>query len=141
MNLLILIICALIGYLLGSISFARVVLKLVGAGRKISELEIHVEGSNENARVEVSVMKMPKGGLPFLKNSENSVCEQLLPAQDVGVWLRDYSGKRMKFPITETIITSYCQGGLLLFNPETREGHIYLLKQGFKRFQCLYRLL
>jgi glycerol-3-phosphate acyltransferase PlsY len=53
MNLLILIICALIGYLLGSISFARVVLKLVGAGRKISELEIPVEGSNENARVEI----------------------------------------------------------------------------------------
>jgi glycerol-3-phosphate acyltransferase PlsY len=49
----ILIISALIGYLLGSISFARIGLRLAGADRDISELEIPVEGADDTARVEV----------------------------------------------------------------------------------------
>jgi glycerol-3-phosphate acyltransferase PlsY len=47
------IICALIGYLIGSVSFARIGLKLAGIKRDISELEIPVEGSDETARVEI----------------------------------------------------------------------------------------
>jgi glycerol-3-phosphate acyltransferase PlsY len=47
------IISALIGYLLGSISFARIGLRLAGADKKITELEIPVKGSDETARVEV----------------------------------------------------------------------------------------
>ncbi|TFG16690.1 MAG: glycerol-3-phosphate acyltransferase [Promethearchaeota archaeon] len=47
------IICALIGYLIGSVSFARIGLKLAGIKRDISELEIPVEGADETARVEI----------------------------------------------------------------------------------------
>jgi glycerol-3-phosphate acyltransferase PlsY len=47
------IISALIGYLLGSISFARIGLRLAGADRNISELEIPVEGADDTARVEI----------------------------------------------------------------------------------------
>jgi glycerol-3-phosphate acyltransferase PlsY len=53
MELSISIICALIGYLIGSISFARVGLRLAGIKRDISELEIPVEGTDETARVEI----------------------------------------------------------------------------------------
>ena len=53
MELSILIIAALIGYLLGSISFARIGLRLAGSDRDISELEIPVEGSDETAKVEI----------------------------------------------------------------------------------------
>jgi glycerol-3-phosphate acyltransferase PlsY len=50
---LIFIISALIGYLLGSISFARIGLRLARADRKITELEIPIEGADETPRVEV----------------------------------------------------------------------------------------
>jgi glycerol-3-phosphate acyltransferase PlsY len=53
MELSITIISALIGYLIGSISFARVGLRLAGSDRDISELEIPVEGTEETARVEI----------------------------------------------------------------------------------------
>ena len=53
MELLIVILSALIGYLVGSISFARVGLRLAGIKRDISELEIFVEGADESARVEI----------------------------------------------------------------------------------------
>ncbi|MHA2600691.1 MAG: glycerol-3-phosphate acyltransferase [Candidatus Thorarchaeota archaeon SMTZ1-83] len=53
MDPLIFIVSALIGYLAGSISFARIGLRLAGADREISELEIPVEGAEESARVEI----------------------------------------------------------------------------------------
>lgn len=63
------IISALIGYLLGSISFARIGLRLAGADKKITELEIPIEGSDETTRVEVfganaaSMILGAKGGI------------------------------------------------------------------------------
>jgi glycerol-3-phosphate acyltransferase PlsY len=80
----ILIISAIIGYLLGSISFARIALRLARADRNISELEIPVEGTDETARVEIfganaasmilgakagiaiGIMDMLKAALPML---------------------------------------------------------------------------
>ena len=53
MELSIAIICAIIGYLIGSVSFARIGLKLSGIKRDISELEIPVQGADETARVEI----------------------------------------------------------------------------------------
>ena len=53
MDLSIPVISALIGYLIGSISFARIGLRLAGIKRDISELEIPVEGADETARVEI----------------------------------------------------------------------------------------
>jgi glycerol-3-phosphate acyltransferase PlsY len=47
------LICSLMGYLIGSVSFARIGLKLAGIKRDISELEIPVEGTDETARVEI----------------------------------------------------------------------------------------
>lgn len=84
MELSILLISALIGYLVGSISFARIGLRLAGAERDISELEIPVEGADESARVEIfganaasmilgakagiaiGIMDMLKAALPML---------------------------------------------------------------------------
>jgi glycerol-3-phosphate acyltransferase PlsY len=53
MEFSILIISSLIGYFLGSISFARIGLRLAGSDRNISELEIPVEGAGETAKVEI----------------------------------------------------------------------------------------
>lgn len=99
------------------------------------------QDSKKNARVEVSILKAPKGGLPFLKNSGNSVFERLLSTQDVAAWLREAPGYTEDFPISEKTISSYCLGGLLLFNPGTTAGRMYLLKPGPGCFQPLYRLL
>ena len=43
----------LVGYLIGSISFARVGLRVAGINRDISELQIPVEDAEEDARVEI----------------------------------------------------------------------------------------
>jgi glycerol-3-phosphate acyltransferase PlsY len=69
MEPLVFIISVLIGYLLGSISFARIGLRVAGADSKISELEIPVEGADESARVEIfganaaSMILGAKGGI------------------------------------------------------------------------------
>lgn len=93
-----------------------------------------------NASVEVSIVDAPKGGMPFLNSAETRVIEQLVSTRDVAAWLQEYQGCREEFSVPETTISSYGQGGLLLFNPDVKEGHIYLFQRGSKRFQPLYRL-
>jgi glycerol-3-phosphate acyltransferase PlsY len=69
MEPLIFIASTLIGYLLGSISFARIGLRLAGADRNITELKIPVEGADDSARVEIfganaaSMILGVKGGI------------------------------------------------------------------------------
>jgi len=99
------------------------------------------EGFKENAKLAISILNMPKRGLPFLNNAKIPVVEQLVPTKDVAAWLREYKGYQEDFSITETTISSLCQGGLLLFDPDVKEGHMYLLQRGYKTFQPLYRLM
>ena len=53
MNPLLIVLSILIGYFIGSISFARIGLKLAKANKNISELEIPIEGEDESAKVEI----------------------------------------------------------------------------------------
>lgn len=53
MNEFIFAISILVGYLVGSVSFTRIGLKIAKANKKISELKISVEGETQSARVEI----------------------------------------------------------------------------------------
>lgn len=94
-----------------------------------------------DAEVEVSILKKADGRFPFQENVKVKIFQQLLPTQDVVAWLRKSPEYTEDFPINEKTISSFCQGGLLLFNPNTARGRIYLLEQGARRFQALYRLV
>ena len=69
MEPMIFIVSILVGYLLGSISFARIGLRLAGVDKNITELEIPVEGADSSARVEIfganaaSMILGAKGGI------------------------------------------------------------------------------
>lgn len=94
-----------------------------------------------DAKVEVCILKKPNDRFPFLGKAVNPIFEQLIPTADVAAWLREVPGFTEDFSISEETICSFCLGGLLLFNPRINDGHIYLLNQGPRRFQPLYRLL
>ncbi len=95
---------------------------------------------SEAARVEVSVSGKGNNGLPLNDRDQKRVFEQLLPTKKVVAWLRDTISHPGDFPLHEKTICSFCLGGLLLFDPETARGHIFLLRQGPRRFQPLHRI-
>ena len=51
MNPWIVVLAAVIGYLLGSISFARIIYRLVAPGEELTGMELDIEGSDEKVRV------------------------------------------------------------------------------------------
>jgi len=93
------------------------------------------------SRVEIRVLKRPKNRLSPWEKVERPIFEQLLPTQDVVTWLRESPEYPEDFLLNEKAICSYCLGGLLLFDPGTAGGRIYLLNQGASCFRPLYRLL
>lgn len=95
---------------------------------------------SEAARVKVSVSGKGNNGFPLSAREQERVFEQLLPPKEVAAWFRDTLKHTGDFPIQEKTICSFCLGGLLLFDPETARGHIYLLRQGARRLQPLYRI-
>lgn len=51
MNLWIVVLAAVVGYLLGSISFARIIYRLVAPGEELTGMELDIEGSDEQIHV------------------------------------------------------------------------------------------
>jgi len=94
-----------------------------------------------DAEVVVSILNKPNDRFPFQEKAGSLIVEQLLPTRDVVAWLREVPGYTEDFPIGQKTISSFCQDGLLLFNPGTAAGRMYLLRQGHGYFQPLYRLL
>jgi len=92
------------------------------------------------ASVEVSTLGRARNGFPLKTRDQNRVLEQLLPPKETAAWLRNTLNHTGDFPIHEKLICSFCLGGLLLFDPETAKGHIYLLRKGRRRFQPLHRI-
>lgn len=92
------------------------------------------------ASVEVSTLGRARNGFPLKTRDQNRVLEQLLPAKETAAWLRDTLNHTRDSPIHEKLIYSFCLGGLLLFDPETAKGHIYLLRKGRRRFQPFLRI-
>jgi len=93
-----------------------------------------------DAKMKVNILKKPDDNFPIRSTARNPISEQLLSTQDVAAWLRQVPEYHDDFPISEKTICSFCMDGLLLFNPVTAAGRIYLLKQAPGFFQPLYRL-
>jgi len=98
-------------------------------------------GQRCDAEVEVSILEKAHDELPYQGNTKPPIFEQLLPIQKVAAWLRAFPEYTEDFPISEDSVSAYCHGGLLLFDPNTKAGRIYLLRQGSRRFQPIYRIL
>jgi len=93
-----------------------------------------------DAEITVSVLERHNHGFPVWATTGNPVFEQLLSTPEVVEWLKELSEYREDFPISERTISSFCLDGLLLFDPDTASGRIYLLKPGIECFKPLYRL-
>ncbi|HJX34573.1 MAG TPA: hypothetical protein VJ373_05285, partial [Desulfatiglandales bacterium] len=97
-------------------------------------------GQKGDAEIKVSILKNLNNNSPVNKRGRNRVFEQRLPTKDVMGWFSKLPWYIDDFPITERTISSLCMDGLLLFNPESSDGCIYLLKDGPGCFQPIYRL-
>lgn len=93
-----------------------------------------------HAKITVSILERPNHGFPVRETTGNPVFEQLLSTTEVVEWLKEISEYKEDFPISERTISSFCLDGLLLFDPDTVSGRIYLLKPGIECFKPLYRL-
>ena len=98
-------------------------------------------GKGEGSRIDVSILKKTNGRFLVRSTARNPVFEQLLPTEEVAAWLEKSPGYTEDFPISKRTISSFCLGGLLLYNPDIAAGRMYLLEQGPACFRPLYRLL
>ena len=90
-----------------------------------------------DAKIVISVLKIPHNGFPVRSTSTNPIYEQLLSTPDVAAWLREVPDYKEDFPISKRTICSFCLDGLLLFDPITAAGRIYLLRQDLLCFRPL----
>jgi hypothetical protein len=95
---------------------------------------------SRDAEIAVSVLETENHPFQFQATNGNAVFEKLLSTRDVASWLRELKGHKEDFPISERTISSFCLGGLLLFDPDTASGRINLLNPGPECFKPLYRL-
>ena len=94
-----------------------------------------------DAEIRVSVMDIPKGNpFPFGIATGEAVMEKLVPIQDAAVFLEQVPEHLGNFPINKTTVTSFCINGLLLFDPGSKSGRVYLLNVGPEVFKPLFRL-
>ncbi len=94
-----------------------------------------------NANISINILKNTNDTFPVQATERNSSLERLLPTREVEVWLKKFPEYMNGFPISERTICSLCPEGLLLFNPDTTAGRIYIFKQATECFHSLYRLL
>jgi hypothetical protein len=94
-----------------------------------------------DAEIKVSILKNTNGLSPTVGRGGDSSFEQQLVSREVFAWLSGSPDFQEDFPENETTIASSCLDGLLLFDPDTAAGRIYLLNEGRECFRPLHRLL
>lgn len=94
-----------------------------------------------DAEIKVNIPKNTNGFLSSGKKEGDSGFEQQLNSKEVFAWLSGSPDFQEDFPQNETTIASSCLDGLLLFDPDTAAGRIYLLNEGPECFRPLHRLL
>lgn len=98
-------------------------------------------GEIADAEIEISILKNANDHPPIQRESGNVHFEKRLNSRDVFSWLSQFPEYERDFPEHETTIASSCLDSLLLFDPHTAAGRIYLLKWGPECFRPLHRLL
>jgi hypothetical protein len=97
-------------------------------------------GQGKDAEIKVSVLNNNDEISSLKDRGWKDIIEQLLSTCEVIEWLNKNHPGTNDFPITEATISSSCLDGLLLFNPDSLDGRIYLLKDGPECFIPIYRL-
>lgn len=101
----------------------------------------HSSNQKIDAEIKVNILNNGNDGFHVHETDRNPSFERLLPTREVELWLRKFPEYMKDFPISERTICSFCPEGLLLFNPDTTAGRIYIFKQPTECFHSLYRLL
>ena len=94
-----------------------------------------------DTEIKVIILKNTNGFSPTLGKAGDSNFEQQLISKEVFAWLSRSPDYQEDFPENEATIASSCLDGLLLFDPDTAAGRIYLLNEGIACFRPLHRLL
>ncbi len=97
-------------------------------------------GKTADAEIEISILKDTHNHSPIQGEAGNAHFEQRLNSRDVFSWLSQFPEYKKDFPEHENTIASSCLDSLLLFDPDTAAGRIYLLKKGPECFRPLHRL-
>ena len=98
-------------------------------------------GQRENVENRVNIVITKNGNFPVRVINQNSGFEQLVPILEIEARMRKLIDPMDDFPISERSICSTCPDGLLLFNPDTNNGRIYIFNQVTNSFPSLYKLL
>jgi hypothetical protein len=93
-----------------------------------------------DTEIVVSLLGEPGPPFPLEALSCQPIVEQRLSAAQVAEWLGQHPDCHPDAVVTDETILALSLGGLLLFDPPTGNGHIYLLKQGPECFQPLLHL-
>jgi hypothetical protein len=93
--------------------------------------------------VSVRLSVLPLNGRDFPESSavRGYPLERLVSAGEAGAWLAGLPGYTEAFPLRETTICSLSREGLLLYDPETSEGHICIFTPSQEAIHTIHRLL
>lgn len=98
--------------------------------------------NGDKANLVIKTIDQPVTNLEFVGIDDKLIVEQSLSSKDIIPWLEQIPGSLDGFPLDEGIITSYCLGGLLFFDPDSCTGRILLLRQDADiYFRPLYRII
>ena len=121
-----------------------ITINLLGQAKKAADLchayfnDFLCPGQRRDAEIKVVILKYHNNNSPVKKKDRTRIFEQKLSTKDIIVWLNEIAAC-VDFKATETTISSLCLDGLLLFNPDTSDGCIFL-KGGPRCLQPIYRL-
>jgi hypothetical protein len=122
-----------------------ITINLLGQAKKAVDLcreyfkDFLCPGQKGDAEIKVVILNDHNNNSPVKKRGRTRIFEQKLSTKDVIVWLNGLAGQIGDIKVTETAISSFCLGGVLLFNPESSDGCIFL-NGGLRCFRPVYRL-
>ena len=87
-------------------------------------------GEIADAEIEINILKNTNGHSPIQGEPGNAHFEERLNSRDAFLWLSQFPEYEKDFHEHEMTIASSCLDSLLLFDPDTAAGRIYLLKEG-----------
>ena len=91
--------------------------------------------------VRLSALPHTERQLPAGAVVEGYPLERLVSPGEAGAWLAQSHGYTEVFPLRDTTICSLSREGMLLYDPETSEGHICIIAPAQDAIHSIHRLL
>jgi hypothetical protein len=96
--------------------------------------------SSTHAKLKVIPLEETPVSFPWSEGVQVEVVERRISAEDVQRWLDSQPDYAESYPWSDRTLGCHCLDGVLLFEPGSNEGRLYVVQQDDHSFRSLYRL-